>query len=1291
MSSRLRLSALFTATVLVLGSMLLVEYVTLLGGGRGGSTYPWPKMQPISFARVPEAAAAPVAPQLLRVSRLSGSNERAGEDEGEREVVELQKVANSSRRLAVVVPIQVTDLRKAQASLAAWPTRCHSSTLVNTDLVAYYAGGDNKDVAATLATIKQTGGRCFARTRLVLAHASDKENKRPEIDSIQFYKLYLDSTIRRQLADYDALAIMGWNVIVAHDRSFEELYTAAFGGVEPFWVKGSALVSGNSHETLVRPENRNTLGHINGNAIYNNTDQTFVEYVNFTVTRWEYTLPYDEALWATISDLPYSWPLWQRFSRKFVTTNLIADVGFHDVDDREVLDAVAVGTLFIHGTLNGGGVSMVGRNGLAKRCTVSCGVRFPNASSGTATVCDRSCHAGGRDGARFGGHLCGAGNVAIYGAHCRTCFDDLGEAEAAEEALAVQERLVLERKGATRTGKGVYEKSGRSDEAAGVYGLESEGWSQQGVGEQHVEGEGRRNRDNRKRGAVGNQRKLRGDLIVERKQDRDTNDVETILQKQRHVIMCDTLMPPPAAAGCSHHCQEMDDTVCDRSCGTGRYGDYNCNWRGYGENCRFCYNDRLQAMAANVIAKQRGGSVVMCHTFEPPTEDDDWESPVEAVHAGARVELGEEDDAGTQEQAPQTSSSVTFTDEDTSSNPAEEPFVTGIKRGQICAFLTSNAFFLKETEITVKSIGQFMPGMRVAIATDADNVSVFKRVFGTVPEVRVSEAIRSTTRAPLLADRHCGEGTELILYMKAGGLLWRTFTSKDTHSPTGDLLVVYSELDRVGKAREKKALAAMLVLGFKSPSFSVRTDIILPVDVNRELRNFLLSDPTTVKDRVSKNGDAQAIHALGKVPGVDVPEVLAAFAYSRNTAGLRFINPRQWVTHHMFQKASVWDIPLVKPRFGCAIDISRALQGYDVAAALEEQLGHFVSGSSCEWGSIHLDQALLMPKAGVEFGYPTGKDMPSISKLKLKVSVVFYADRSASPTLLDASISSVAMRFPEVSEVVVVFTEPPIERSGLADILSAYIEEAPFAVEAIEKVDESRHSPTGSWSRWSGLDADDHSSGQFVMQLEVGDILISDVTYENLFHFGKPVIPYKRLSSGTDVDSSAGGSRMDKYLACGIESIIDLHEARDFAVLKGLVYPRAAYSKLRIFVNEVHGVDVDTLAEVVHERCRGTLGKGGLGNRTPIRRWVLETSLLASFVWRFMPDMVHWRALDPSDIEPDEWLLDVGKYNVWCSLDSVGITEAEPWSKHLPREPRGAACDESSYEELLVRQGRGAV
>lgn len=32
---------------------------------------------------------------------------------------------------------------------------------------------------------------------------------------------------------------------------------------------------------------------------------------------------YDVALWATISDFPYSWPLWQRYSSKFVATQLV--------------------------------------------------------------------------------------------------------------------------------------------------------------------------------------------------------------------------------------------------------------------------------------------------------------------------------------------------------------------------------------------------------------------------------------------------------------------------------------------------------------------------------------------------------------------------------------------------------------------------------------------------------------------------------------------------------------------------------------------------------------------------------------------------------------------------------------------------------------------------------------------------------------------------------------------------------------------------------------------------------
>lgn len=51
--------------------------------------------------------------------------------------------------------------------------------------------------------------------------------------------------------------------------------------------------------------------------------------------------------------------------------------------------------------------------------------------------------------------------------------------------------------------------------------------------------------------------------------------------------------------------------VCDESCGVNRYDGYNCNWRGYGENCRFCFHDRGAALKADAVAKARGGRVIM--------------------------------------------------------------------------------------------------------------------------------------------------------------------------------------------------------------------------------------------------------------------------------------------------------------------------------------------------------------------------------------------------------------------------------------------------------------------------------------------------------------------------------------------------------------------------------------------------------------------------------------------------------------------------------------------------------
>lgn len=142
--------------------------------------------------------------------------------------------------------------------------------------------------------------------------------------SVQFYDMFLDEEVRPQLAEYDALAIIGWDVLVADDSSFEELYKAAFSAGDDFWVKGSRVGGIGFHGTSEVQDMWNVHGYINGNAIYNNNDPEFVEYVKYTFARWLYYYPYDVALWMTISDFPYSWPIWQRYSGKFVTTNLVS-------------------------------------------------------------------------------------------------------------------------------------------------------------------------------------------------------------------------------------------------------------------------------------------------------------------------------------------------------------------------------------------------------------------------------------------------------------------------------------------------------------------------------------------------------------------------------------------------------------------------------------------------------------------------------------------------------------------------------------------------------------------------------------------------------------------------------------------------------------------------------------------------------------------------------------------------------------------------------------------------------
>ena len=84
---------------------------------------------------------------------------------------------------------------------------------------------------------------------------------------------------------------------------------------------------------------------------------------------------------------------------------------------------------------------------------------------------------------------------------------------------------------------------------------------------------------------------------------------------------------------------------------------------------------------------------------------------------------------------------------------------------------------------------------------------------------------------------------------------------------------------------------------------------------------------------------------------------MAALAYSRRTPGIWFVNPQEWLARNLFKAASIWEIPLLKPRFTCAIDptLQRSEMPHELlVVGLKSNLDFFVKGGTCESGVIDL-------------------------------------------------------------------------------------------------------------------------------------------------------------------------------------------------------------------------------------------------------------------------------------------------------------------------------------------------
>ena len=164
---------------------------------------------------------------------------------------------------------------------------------------------------------------------------------------------------------------------------------------------------------------------------------------------------------------------------------------------------------------------------------------------------------------------------------------------------------------------------------------------------------------------------------------------------------------------CAHN---LSDKVCDYRCGSGIYGDLHCNWRGFGQTCRFCFHDAFKAHLADEVAKVNGTRVIECATHEPPSAIwSDFAQEVQAMDettATAALEA-----LAASKQAPTLDAAA----------GAALPYIGNITRGEICAFMVGYFEFFSETEISVSSVTHFMPGMRVRIATTPRDFHVFNR------------------------------------------------------------------------------------------------------------------------------------------------------------------------------------------------------------------------------------------------------------------------------------------------------------------------------------------------------------------------------------------------------------------------------------------------------------------------------------------------------------------------------------------------------------------------------------
>ncbi|CAB1118503.1 unnamed protein product [Ectocarpus sp. CCAP 1310/34] len=882
----------------------------------------------------------------------------------------------------------------------------------------------------------------------------------------------------------------------------------------------------------------------------------------------------------------------------------ISNIGFFDINDKHVEKAVSQDTLFIHGnTLSGGSVASLPVKHAhrprhsSSNCTDACGSRTSAGNSaGISTICDESCSVKwSSTGPRFGGHNCGAGNASQYGSNCRLCYTNSEEASTAESMLAL-------------------------------------------------------------------------------------SSVDT-LASDAHVVMCGT-RNPPSGPSCSAGCENTIDTVCDYRCGSGLYGDLHCNWRGLGKTCRLCFHDDSAAYLADEAVKAQGGRVILCNTLEPPRS------------IGSEAEARRNNSGGGRlaSSIPENDDPIGWQTNGTISDPVPTVLSSSMG-GQMCAFMRGYFEFLSETIISVRSVLDFMPAMRVAIVTHPRDFHVFNRSesfalsmrltlapsrigppnefpkqsveFGHLQHVSIGNS-SSVEYGSLMADQLCGNGTRLIYYMEVGQVLSRTFTLKGTHTARQELIVSFADARDVHPENVRRAMGSTVLLGFPAPTFTHGSDLILPAETNGQLRALL--GTKTRQGRRLEAGlhgaelDVEDLYAyLASVAdlhrestSIYVPEVLAALAYLQMPGEVHFVNIRAWSRENLFSVPSIWDIPMVKPRFGCSFDTALSLMGYRMDDFIANELEAFKWGAKCELGFKSVKASDLEVKVDWEFG-AEGANVPVRKLAGCNISVM-YRTFSGDARLFNMSIATVIERFPSALEVVAVVVEADVALfEGIVKPLRAT---APFPIRVVA---EPQLMDGNIQQKYSKLRADLYTKGDYILHMDSDVVMFEDLTYRHIFHLRKPVLPFRRYRNETGVE----GLTTIMCWQNGTSFAIGEDVVHEFSIFNTHVYPRSMYPAARTFIEQHHGM---AFVDFMSTRRGSCLHPNNMAKLTMDERRLMfsDFNYMGAYLWYHMHDAVYWLAADPYDTRPDDWRPDIIQYAWVCQANGRHVpSDAEGLNQYL--------------------------